>query len=111
MRRRIFLLATFSVAVFVTMTLANDEVFVRSKQQPYKGPIKSESSRGIEITGVKQAIPAEEIVDIIYDLTPVEVRINVYRPAVQSENKYNEPDPLNNQGMRKAQRSDAMKKN
>jgi hypothetical protein len=112
MRRAVFL--TFVVSVLVTLasaagTLANDEVIVRSKDKPYKGPIKSETSRGVEITGVKETIPAEDIVDILYDVNPVDVRINVYRPGVKSEKDYNDPDPKK-EAQRKANLSDALKK-
>src|SRR5207253_11207811 len=109
MRRRVIVLASFTVALCVTIAIADDEVSVRSKDKPYKGTIKVESSRGIEITGLKGAIPAEDVVDIIYDVTPVEVRINLYRPAVLSEKDYNDPDPKK-EANRKAKLSDALKK-
>jgi len=108
MRHLIILLASFSAALFVTIALA-DDVTVRSKDKPYKGTIKSESSRGIEITGIKEPIPAEEIVDIIYDVNPVDVRINQYRPAQISEKDYNDPDPKK-ESKRKSNLADAIKK-
>ena len=104
-----YLLASFAIAVFVAITLANDEVTVRSKDKPYKGPIKNETSRSIEMTGIKAPIPAEDIVDILYDVNPVDVRINVYRPAVKSEKDYNDPDPKK-ESQRKANLADALKK-
>ncbi|HWY86810.1 MAG TPA: hypothetical protein VNX28_08795 [Gemmataceae bacterium] len=108
---RISLLASISLAVFVTSARANDEVAVRLKEKPYIGPIKAESSRGIEITVGKETItiPAEDIVDVKYEVTPVEVRINVYRPALVSEKDYNDPDPKK-EAKRKANLADALKK-
>ena len=109
MRYRVFLLAAFAVVAVVAVTLANDEVTVRSKEKPYKGPIKSETSRSIEVTGVKEPIPAEEILDIVYEVTPVDVRINTYRPGVLSEKEYHDPDPKK-EAKRKANLAEALKK-
>src|SRR5262245_11693600 len=109
MSRYIFLLASCGMALVAAIALANDEVTVRSKDKPYKGPIKSESARGVEITGVKEVIPAEDIVDILYEANPAGVRINIYRPAAKSEKDYYDPDPKK-EGQRKANLADAIKK-
>jgi tetratricopeptide (TPR) repeat protein len=109
MQRRVFLLASFAALAFVSLTLANDEVTVRSKDKPYKGPIKNESARFVEIIGVKEPIPAEDIVDIKYEVNPVDVRINLYRPAWINEKDYNDPDPKK-EAKRKANLADALKK-
>lgn len=85
--------------VFVTAVLfshggalrAEDEVFLRGGEKPYKNAIKSESGRGVEIVGKKETIPAEEIVDILYQVTPIEVRLKSYRPTFQAERKYFDP--------------------
>jgi hypothetical protein len=69
MRCRVLLLASLVMAVLVTPASAEDEVIVRSKEKPYKGVIKSESPRGVIVTGVKEPIPAEDVVDILYDVT------------------------------------------
>src|SRR5437879_12847369 len=93
MSHRIMLLIFSSVVSFAGVALGNDEVTVRSKDKPHKGPIKSESSRGVEITGLKETIPAEDIVDILYDANPAGVRVTIYRPAAKSEQEYNDQAP------------------
>jgi tetratricopeptide (TPR) repeat protein len=70
---------------------ADDEVFFRGGEKPYKNVIKSESGLGLEMTGKKDIVPAEEIVDILYNVTPIEVRIKPYRPTFYAERKYFDP--------------------
>ncbi len=109
MRRHVAVLAAFLVTAFATITLANDLVTVRSKDKPHKGVIKSESSRGVEVAGVKGLVPAEDIIDIFYEVSPTEVLVNLYRPADRSEKDYYDPDPKK-ESKRKANLGDALKK-
>lgn len=109
MRIRVILLSMIAVAVTATLGLADDEVFVRSKDKPYKGVIKSESPRGVVMSGVKGMIPAENIIDVFYDIASADTRLNVYRPALASEKDYNDPDPKK-KDKRKANLADALKK-
>src|SRR5207245_5745275 len=41
--------------------------------------------------GVKVTISADEIVDIEYELNPVDVRLNIYRPAFNADLKAHDP--------------------
>lgn len=70
---------------------ADDEVFLRGGAKPYKNYIKNESARGIDITGKKEMIAAEDIVDILYNVTPGAVMISTYRPAFNKERAYFDP--------------------
>ncbi len=63
----------------------------------------------MEISGVKGLIPAEEIVDIIYEISSIDVRLNIYRPGVISEKDYYDPDSKK-EAKRKANLADAIKK-
>ncbi len=108
MFRRVLLLATFAIFALVAVGLGNDEVIVRSKDKPFKGPIQTEGVRGVEIKGINP-IPADDILDIHYDVKPVEVLINLYRPAYTAEKDYNDPDPKK-EGVRKTKLTEALKK-
>ena len=63
----------------------------------------------MEIKGGKETVPAETILDILYEVTPVDVLINFYRPAIQREKDYNDPDPKKD-AKRKANLDEAIKK-
>ena len=108
MRRYILPLSLFVFAAGVACVLADDEIIMRSKDKPYRGVIKGESVRGVEIKG-KEIIPAESIVDIVYEVTPVDMLINLYRPALQREKDYYDPDPKKD-AKRKANLDEAIKK-
>ena len=109
MRYRVVILSLVALSMSAGLGWADDEVYVRSKDKPYKGAIKSESPRGVEVTGVKGLIPAEDIVDILYEISSIDVRLNVYRPGVVSEKDYYDPDPKK-EAKRKANLADAIKK-
>src|SRR5207249_5547181 len=82
------------------LSLAQDKIYVKNREKfiPGKtkidyiaGKIAKESPQGIDVTGVKGTIPAEEIVDIEYEVNPVDVRLNVYRPAFSADLKAHDP--------------------
>ncbi len=50
--------------------LRADEVYVRGKDKPIKGKIKSEDAKEVKV-GLKEIIPADQIVDIVYELSTV----------------------------------------
>jgi tetratricopeptide (TPR) repeat protein len=108
MRRGILLVGMVLCLVGVS-AWADDEVLVRSKEKPLSGIVKSESSRGVELTGTKGLIQAENILDIRYEVTPIDVRLNLYRAALQSEKDYYDPDPKKD-AKRKTFLADAIKK-
>lgn len=106
--RRILL--SLSALLFVgAPAFAQDEIFFRSKEKSHKGAIKSESPRGIEVAGLKEPVPWDDIVDITYEVTPVDVRINVYRVGITFEKEYNDPDPKK-EAKRKGNLGEALKK-
>ena len=95
------LLAVVIVCVVApAITVAQDKVYVKNREKfvPGKtkidyiaGKIAKESPQGIDVTGVKLTIPADEIVDIEYELNPVDVRLNIYRPAFNADLKAHDP--------------------
>ena len=62
---------------------ADEDIFLRGKEKPTKGVIKSESPRGIVVG--KDSFAAEEIVDVKYELAAVGDRIALYTPAITAE--------------------------
>ena len=109
MRRRIVSIAALAAMLFAGIRRAQDEVTVRDKAKPYKGAVKSESTRGIVVAGVKDMIPVEDVVDIFYEVTPILVRTGMYRPAHDAEKEYNDPDPKK-ESKRKAKLGEAIAK-
>ncbi|MCI0381083.1 MAG: tetratricopeptide repeat protein [Gemmataceae bacterium] len=93
MPRRVFVLAALTMVALVAFLDANDEVYIRNKEKPIKGPIAKESARGVELKTVKEPIAAEDIAEIVYDITPVTLLVGTYRPAVTAEKNYYDPDP------------------
>jgi len=58
---------TLSIALLLAGSLCADEVFVKNKEKPLKGTVQKESAKGVQLAG-KEFIPAEDILDIHYDL-------------------------------------------
>jgi hypothetical protein len=79
---------------------AQDKIFLKNKEK-YLGQkskadflaakVQSEAPDGIRVAGYKELIPAEDIVDIEYVVDPIEVRLNVYRPAFDADLKVHNP--------------------
>src|SRR5438034_10096894 len=85
---RSFFLALVTLA-FLALSAHADEVYVRSKDKPYKGTVKDETAKEIVIG--KDAIPASDVVDVEYDIRPGKLLINVYRPAMKAAKELNDP--------------------
>jgi tetratricopeptide (TPR) repeat protein len=64
---------------------AADTIYLVGEKNKLTGVIVAESPAGVQLRGQKQIIPAETIQDIEYDIEPVEVRISVYRKALNAE--------------------------
>src|SRR5947209_10072213 len=62
-----------------------DEVYLRgSTDKPLRDKIIQESPRGIKLASRPEGIPAEQVVDIFYDI-PREIRFKSYRAAQERE--------------------------
>lgn len=90
-RQPAFALALFAGLAAAAPALAQDEVYVRGQDKPVKANIKAESPGSVTVAARKDPIPAEDILDVIYEVTPAEVRINLYRIAWQAEKDSNDP--------------------
>src|SRR4051812_31535977 len=110
-RRTFPMLQRWLVGLAVALTLggglaqAQEEIFVRGKEKPIKGAITKESPKEI-VVGVKDVVPAEDIIDIVYDLRPISANLN-YRKGVQSEKESFDPAKEKD---RKTLLADALKK-
>jgi hypothetical protein len=66
-----------------------DDVFLHgAKDKPsHQGTVKQESPAAVTLVKDKGTveIPAEQIREIVYDIEPVVVRVNKYRPALKAE--------------------------
>ncbi len=83
--------STAVVAVLISCVSAAwaDDVYTRTKEKPYKGVVKDESAKGVQIG--KDFVPADDIVDVEYEVTPIDARVGLYRPAVNAEKEANDP--------------------
>jgi len=105
---RFRMLFTLAAVVFAgSAAHAQEDIFVKGQEKPIKAAIKSETPKGIAIAG-KDLIPAENIVDVQYEIPSVEVRINLYKPAITKEKA--SLDPAAKEADRKAALADALKK-
>lgn len=105
MLQRWFLALTAVLAVGGALALADEDIYLRGKEKPVRGKITKESIKGV-VLGVKDEIAAEEILDIVYELTPVSANI-AYRAAVKAEK--DSLDPANS-GKSKQLLNDALKR-
>jgi hypothetical protein len=79
---------------------AQDKIFLKNKEK-YVGQkakvdfltakIQSELPDGIRVAGYKELISADDIIDIEYMVDPIDVRLNVYRPAFDADQKLHNP--------------------
>jgi len=91
MRRLHLGLSPFLFLMLAPAAWGQQTIHLRSAEKPLKGIIKEESPRGVIVTGVKQRIPPEDIVDIEYEIDPLSARLEHYRPARAAENKADDP--------------------
>jgi hypothetical protein len=72
--------------VFASAAAAQD-ILDTAQGKSIKGRVETESAQGVKITAAKEMIPAEDIADVTYEVTPLEIRLNAYRPAVEADHK------------------------
>lgn len=93
--KRLGLILTASTLWLVTETAARaqEEVIFRGKDkdESIKKAVKAESAQGVVVAGAKDAIPAEVIVDVLYEVEPLSIRLSDYRPALVAEKNANDP--------------------
>jgi tetratricopeptide (TPR) repeat protein len=75
-------LALIALGLWTGTVWAEEEVFLRGQAKGIKGNLKEENARGITLG--KMAIPAGDIVDVVYEVDPVSVRFE-YRNGVKAE--------------------------
>jgi hypothetical protein len=84
-----FLVAALLALILPAAAARADDVFLqRAKDKPsHQGTVKQESPAVVTLARDKGSleIPAEQIRDIVYDIEPVVVRVNKYRPALKAE--------------------------
>lgn len=101
MRRGIFAVLCVCLAA-PSAAHAQDKIYLKNKEK-YLGAkskleflsakVQTESPDGIRVAGAKDLIPADDIIDIEYEVLPIDVRLNVYRPAVDADRKAHDPNP------------------
>lgn len=90
MRRCLFGLVIIGALLCPHFVQAEDKVFVKSKEKPYSGKVSQESAKGVSLG--KDIIPAEDIIDVDYEVLPLDpTRLKYYRPAVNAEKDANDP--------------------
>ncbi len=65
-----------------------EDIFTKTSKPgkaAYRAFITKESPRGIVLQGMKTLVPADDITDIFFQVEPIGVRINAYRPATLAE--------------------------
>ena len=85
MKRRHAGFSTLLLLALAPSAWGQQTIHVRSAEKPIKGIVKEEGPRGIVVTGVKERIPPEDIVDIEYEIKPLSARLQYYRPAQKAE--------------------------
>jgi tetratricopeptide (TPR) repeat protein len=106
MKRFSFVSAMLAVVLLSRAAWAEDDIYVRGKEKPVKGVVTTESAKGISAKGAG-TIAAETIDDIVYEVTPVQTRIAMYRPATIFEKESLDPSK---ESKRKANIAEALKK-
>jgi tetratricopeptide (TPR) repeat protein len=88
MKRRLPLLVLVGLVALLSgpAAWAQDVVFTKdNKDKGIKGKVEAESTRGVKISSLKTLIPAEDIMDVTYEVLPIDTRLNAYRPAVEAD--------------------------
>jgi len=87
---------------------AQDVVYTQTNlDKGIKGKVELESTRGVKTSGAKELIPAEEIFDVVFEVKPLQILLNAYRPAVEADHKGTKAAK---EGARKGFIDDALKK-
>jgi hypothetical protein len=78
------------VLLTTAATARADNIYLRNSKDKDKpsfsgAKVVQESPLGIKLAGVKNDIAADEIRDIIYDVKPVGVQVNIYNPGDRKE--------------------------
>src|SRR5947209_4265152 len=100
-------LAAFAGLLCGPAARAQDVVYTKDNPKGIKGKVEDESARGVKLAGRKELIPAENIEDIVYEVEPLEIRVNAYRRAVIAEQ---EAARATKEGARKAALQEALQK-
>jgi tetratricopeptide (TPR) repeat protein len=78
------ILGTAALLLGASAILQADDVYVKGKEkQPIKGKITKEGPQGV-VVGLKDTVPAEDIVDVVYEIEPTSANI-IYQQAVKLE--------------------------
>jgi tetratricopeptide (TPR) repeat protein len=102
------LLAGLAAFLWTTPARAQDTVYTRdNREKGIKGKVESENTRGVKTSGAKAPIAAEDIVDITYEVNPLEIRLNFYRPAVDADQQ---AVKATKESVRKSAAEEALKK-
>jgi len=106
---RIGVFAASAIVLWAGQARAQEEIIFRGKDkdESVKKSIKSESARGIIVAGAKEPIAPEIIVDVIYEVEPIDIRLSSYRPAQAAEKLANDPSK---EAKRAANLADALQK-
>lgn len=107
--KRFGLLMSLTFFLATATARAQEEVTYRGKDkdETVKKAIKAESARGIVLVGAKDPIPAATIVDVVYEVDPIDIRLSSYRPAMAAEKLANDPSK---EAKRQANLADAISK-
>jgi tetratricopeptide (TPR) repeat protein len=80
-------LACLAALLWTSAAPAQDTVITRDNAKGIKGKIETETTRGVKSSGAKALIPAEKIVDVVYEVKPLEVKLKFYGPAVETDHQ------------------------
>src|SRR5262249_51860174 len=83
MKARLLVSVTALLVLFCAVAHADEVIFLRGREKPFKGVIKIETPQGI--TSGKEVFKAEDIEDVHYDITPVAVKVGAYKAAKDFE--------------------------
>jgi predicted negative regulator of RcsB-dependent stress response len=90
MKRFLAVWTTMAILVMAYAACAEDEIYLRGKDKAIKGVVVKESAKGISLKAGGD-FPAETIDDILYEVNPVTVRLQSYRPAFNAEKDFLDP--------------------
>ena len=79
--------AAIALGLFFASTAAAQDIVYTQQDKSLKGKVEVESAQGVKTSGAKEMIPAEDVFDVAYEVMPLEIRLNAYRPAVDADHK------------------------
>src|SRR5687767_13141057 len=79
MRRSLLSAVAVLAGLSLSVASADEVIHIKGAAKPFKTSITRESAQGVSATG--KDIPAEDILDIEYELNPLLVRTGIYRKA------------------------------